>query len=344
MNDINVLGMDIAKSIFHFVGINAHGKTVYKKYCRRAQVLEVLSNLSVTTIALESCGGSHYWYRELNKLGHDVKLIAAQYVKGFNLGGRQKNDYNDARNIAQAASCADTPTVPAKNEEQQYIQSLLRHRDSSVKERTKVSNQLRALLLEYGETIDRGHAAARRALQTYLEPESTAISGQVKQLLQRLQMKLDFIKEDIDYYEKELKALEANNEKAQRIKKVPGVGLLTTMAIIANLGQPQCFKNGRHYAAYLGLVPRQFSSGGKPVLGRISKQGDDYIRQLLIHGARSIVSSSHKRDDKLSIKLQNMLLRMPFNKVCVALANRNARVLWSMLANRQEYKGLVSKL
>jgi len=335
MKDCKIVGLDIAKNIFHAVGINAHGKEVFRKTLKRSDVIAFFSSMAPFTIALESCASCHYWYRELSKLGHNVKLIAAQYVKPY--VRRQKNDFNDARAIAEAASREDLPLVSPKNEEQQYIQSLLRVRASLIERRTADSNQLRSLLYEYGIVFPTGIKSLIDKVRDLLFCDEHSLALPTKELVNRLYDNLIGIEKEIAYYDKLLNKKAKESEKAKRLMRIPGVGVLGAMAVIANLGNPTNFKNGRHYSAYLGLVPRQASSGGKTSLGKVSKQGDVYLRQLLIHGARASLRYCDRYKDARSIKLQEMKKRMHINKVCVALANKNARIIWAMLATGKEY-------
>lgn len=339
MSDCKVIGLDIAKSIFHIVGINEHGKEVIKQSLRRKEVLAHLSNIPSCLIALESCASCHYWFREIKQLGHEVKIIAAQYVKPY--VRRQKNDFNDARAIAEAASREDTPSVPTKNREQQYVQMTLKIRSSLIDDRTRLGNQIRAMLYEQGLIIREGVSSICREVPQLLDAENIVLTEQEKIELQRLYQRYLFLKEEIAYYDKLIALKARDDERAQRLMAIPGVGVLSAMAVLANLGNPSCFKNGRHYAAYLGLVPRQFSSGGKTVLGRITKQGNNYLRQLLIHGARSALNHSARYDDVLSVKLEGMKQRMHRNKVSVALANKNARIIWAMLSTGDDYQRVI---
>lgn len=338
MNNISVIGLDIAKNTFNLVGINEHGKTVMKQAVKRVELVKTLSNVPRTVIGMESCGSCHYWYRQLSALGHTVKLIAPQYVKAYGIGGRQKNDFNDARNIAEAVSRKSIPLVCPKNEEQQHIQALLRMRDSLIAQRTKLCNQARALLYEHGEVVRVGIKNIQKAMLKYLDNDSMILSSDTKFILNQLKELFDFVNQQILSYERKLKKIAVGSEKAQRILTVPGVGLITTMAIIANLGDPHYFKNGRHYSAYLGLVPRQHSSGGKTSLGKISKQGEAYIRQLLIHGARAIIRRSKEKETPLYIKIEKMKQRMHTNKLCAAVANHLARVIWALVAHGTAYE------
>ncbi len=338
MNNISVIGLDIAKNVFNLVGINKHGKTVMKQKLKRSELLIKLANLAPTVVGIESCGSCHYWFRKISALGHTVKLIAPRYVKAYGIGGRQKNDFNDARNIAEAVSRKSIPLVCPKNEEQQCIQSLLRMRDSLIAQRTKICNQARALLYEHGEVVKVGRKHIQKAMLKYLSDDSIVLSGDTKFVLNQLKAFFDFVHRQILDYEKKLKKIARDSEKAQRILTVPGVGLITTMAIMANLGDPHYFKNGRHYSAYLGLVPKQNSSGGKISLGKISKQGETYIRQLLIHGARSIMRHSKKKETPLHIKIETMKQRMHANKLCAAVANHLARVIWAVVAHGTIYE------
>ena len=328
----SAIGLDIAKNVFHVYTIKTDGK-VLKKMLRRKQVLEFFANFTPSLIGIEACGSSSYWARELIKLGHEVKLLNARYVKAFVKGN--KNDFNDAEGIFDAVSRPNVRTIAIKTVEQQDIQLIHRLRQDAIKRRTAMVNQVRGLLSERGIVINQGIHQVRKQLPELLEDAEnsltlisrTAFAEQYERLLQ--------IDEEIQVHDKKINQLCQANELSKRFMDVPGVGPMTATIVAADLGEAQHYKNARHYSASLGIVPKQHSSGGKPVLLGISKRGNRYIRTLLIHGARAVLRSCKNKEDKLSLWLQQLINRRGFNVAAVALANKNARILWA-LANKKE--------
>jgi len=285
-------------------------------------------------------GVANYWARKFKEHGHEVKLISPQYVKPFVKGN--KNDYQDAEAIVEADSRPSMRYVSPKTIDQQDMQSLLRIRESYIQMRTKIANQTRGLLAEYGIVMTRGTVHLMRILPSLFAADAeNELTGMFKQLLATQYEMLLTLDMQIDSYEKQIKAIAAEREDCQRVKQIPGIGPITAVALAATIGNPTDFKNGRHFAAYLGLVPRQHSSGGKERLLGISKRGDSYLRQLLIHGARSVLLRIDKKDDAKSRYLKNLKSRVGMNRASVALANKNARVVLAMLLKNEAYKSTI---
>jgi transposase len=336
MDNVNVIGVDLAKHIFQLHGATWEGKKVFSKKLNRQQVLPFLAQQPACVVAMEACGGAHYWARQIKKLGHDVKMIAAQFVKPF--AKNQKNDRNDAQAIAEAASRAITPLVSQKSTAIQDLQCLLRVRERHIKQRTALVNQIRGFLLEYGITLAKGRHQVLARLPKILEDTDTELSENIRTVLLELAEELRGIDGRIKHHEERLKHFYHSNELCQRISQVRGIGLITATSLLAELNDPSVYKNGRHFAAFLGLVPKQNSSGGKTKLGSITKQGNRQIRYLLIHGARAVLSYIDKKDDALSFWLKRIKAEKGVNKAAVALANKNARIIWSMAKYGDQYQ------
>ena len=332
MNDTTI-GLDIAKNIFHLVELNARGKLQRRKILRRAALLPYFAQLPPSRIALEACSSSHYWARELQALGHEVILLPPQHVKAYLRG--QKNDFNDAAAIAEAAFHGAIRAVPIKSIEQQEEQLVHRVRARLVRDRTALGNQLRGMLREHGIAVAQGLGQIRRAIPVHLGND--AFSGLFRELLQRQYDRLCALDEEIGHYDQQLKQLSRQPTK-QRLQQLPGFGPVVSSAFSCWLGDGRQFKRGRDAAAALGIVPRQHSSGGKPMLLGISKRGDSYVRSLLIHGARSVVRCADKKDDRLSLWIQSVKARRGTNKAAVALANKLARIAWAMVINNSDYQ------
>lgn len=334
--NIKLLAIDIAKNVFQLHGVDPSGKAILKRSLKRVDLMKFISQLSICTIAMEACGGANYWGRRFKSLGHEVKLISPQFVKPYVKSN--KNDRNDAEAIAKAAQDPDMRFVAIKNVELQDIQSVHRIRQRLIEQRTALSNQTRGLLAEYGVSLKPGIAKLRCQIPQILEQTNHDLTAYTQKLVCDLYEQLLELDKKITYYDGEIKQICAQNEACQRLMKVEGVGPLIATAMLATMGDPGQFKNGRHFAAFLGLVPRQNSSGGKDRLLGISKRGDTYMRTLLIHGCRSVVYRVDKKQDKRSQWLKELKARRGTNRTCVALANKNARILWALLANQDIYR------
>jgi transposase len=329
------IGLDIAKNVFQLHGVDEHGKAVLHKQLKRGQVLAYFANLPPCLVGLEACGGAHYWARELIKLGHEARLISPQFVKPYVKGN--KNDANDAEAICEAVSRPTMRFVPLKSVEQQDIQVLHRIRSGLVKERTALANRIRGLLGEYGIVVAAGLAKLRRRLPELLEDAENGLTIMARQLFVELQEQLIAVDKRVADYGDKTKALHQSSDVSQRLAGVPGIGPITATALMASLGNGKAFSSARQVAAWLGLVPKQASSGGKPKLLGISKRGDVYLRTLLIHGARAVVKAAAKKDDSQSRWINALVKRRNRNIAAVAVANKNARVVWVLLTKAEAY-------
>jgi transposase len=336
MTKITTIGLDIAKSVFHLYAVDDRGRYIKKKELKRAQLLAYMANLEPCLIAMEACGGANYWAREFIARGHQVRLIAPQYVKPYVKGN--KNDYNDAEGIAEAAQRPNMRYVPIKSIEQQDIQNFHRQRERIKKERTALVNQVRGLLAEYGVVINKGVSAVRNALPEILEDAENGLTPLTREIFAELQEELRSIDIRFKQCEKRIQGLNQDNEICRRLDEILGIGPITASATYAAAGDGKDFVNGRHFSAWLGLVPGQNSSGGKAVLLGISKRGNAYLRTLFIHGARAVLRHSANKTDRFSQWAQALLERRGHNRACVAVANKMARIAWVIMAKGESYR------
>ncbi len=335
MKKITILGIDLAKSIFHLVGCDEKGKEVFRKVTGRSELKKIVMGLPPCLIGMEACGSASYWAREFQKMGHDVKLIPPQYVKPF--VKTNKNDFNDALGICEAVVRPNMTFASIKTEQEQDIQSLHRIRRQVLQFRTAIINQIRGLLAEYGIVLGPSPKKVRMALGQHLAPESP-LSPLAKSNFILLLNQLTEIEAHLATCDERIKDMAQSHPVCQRLMRVPGIGVLTATALLASIGDPARFRNGRQFAAWLGLVPRQHSSGGKNNLLGISKRGDAYLRTLLIHGGRAVAMRAPLKEDRRSRWVQELVSRRGMNIACVAVANKNARILWTMLAKGEEYR------
>ena len=333
--NITTIGLDIAKNVFQVHGVDANGKVVLRKQLKRRQVLAFFANLPPCRIGLEACAGAHYWARELIKLGHDARLISPQFVKPYVKGN--KNDANDAEAICEAVGRPNMRFVPVKSIEQQDIQMLHRVRSGLVKERTALANRIRGLLAEYGIIVALGIVKLRQQLPEILEDAENGLTMAAREIFADLQEQLIEMDKQVAVYGDKIQAVHRSSEVSQRLAEVPGIGPITATALLASLGDGKAFGSARQVAAWLGLVPRQDSSGGKPKLLGISKRGDVYLRTLLIHGARAVVNAAAKKDDAQSRWINDLVKRRNANIAAVAVANKNARIVWALLTRSEHY-------
>jgi transposase len=333
---ITTIGLDLAKNVFHVVCFNDHGKEIKKRMLRRNQVLEFFTQLPPCQVSMEACAGSHYWGRQLRALGHNVKLISPQHVKPYLRGN--KNDYNDARAIAEAAMRPDMPVVGIKTVEEQDMQALHRMRSQCLRDRTALSNSIRGLLGEYGIVFAKGVPTLRKKIPEILEDAENGLSLGFRNLLVRRYEQLVELEDHIAFYTKELEGLSRQDEACQRLQTVPGFGPIVASAFRSVIGDGRTYARGRDAAASIGLVPRQCSSGGKNVLLGISKRGNKYLRKQLIHGARSVVLQAANKEDSLSCWINRIRKERGWNKAVVALANKMARIGWAVLRYRSQYQ------
>ena len=332
---ITVLGIDLAKSSFQLHGVDENGNTVLKKKLSRSKLTAFIATLPPCLIGLEACGGAHHWVRTFSDFGHAVKMIAPQFVKPYVKSN--KNDAVDAEAICEAVQRPNMRFVPSKSIEQQDIQCVHRIRSLLVGRRTAQANQIRGLLIEYGIIIPQGINQLRKAIPCILEDADNKLSAYFRELLREFYEEIVHFDERIEAVEVKLKVISEQNEDCKRLLTIPGVGLLTATALIAAIGDISVFKSGRELAAWLGLVPRQHSTGGKQNLLGISKRGDTYLRTLLIHGGRSVVRVAHKHQDKRNQWIGDIKQRRGENISNVAVANKNARIVWALLTKKQDY-------
>ena len=334
--ELDTIGIDLGKTVFHLVGLNRAGEVVVRRKCSRLQLLRFTSNLRVRLIGMESCGGSHFLGRALREQGHEVRLMPAQYVKPY--VKTNKNDYIDAEAIAEAVGRANMRFVPIKSDEQLDMQSLHRVRDRWVARRTSVINQIRGLLLERGITFRKGRRHAEASLPVILEDADNCLSGLLRMLLMQLQEELRQLQSQIGEADALIATAAKKQEACQRLMAIPGVGPLTATAVVASIGNGAEFRKGRSFAAWLGLVPKQESSGGKQKLLSISKRGNHYLRRLFVSGARAVLQCRDKQPLGLSAWLGQLASRVHSNVAAVALANKLARFAWAVLAKSEAYR------
>ena len=325
MENINIIGIDLAKTVFQLHGVDKKGNIVLRKRLTRKKLLPFIMQLPACQILMEACGSAHYWARSFIELGHEVKLISPQYVKPFVKGN--KTDRNDSEAIVEAGIRPSMRFVPIKSLEQHDIQSLHRIREQFIARRTGMGNQIRGLLAEYGITVKQGIHNLRQTLPSILEDGENKLTIPMRGYFHELYEDLKHLDTKISYFDNELKRINQSNKICQRLNKIEGVGPMTATAILA-LGDLRVFKNGRHLSAFLGLVPKQFSSGNKQRLGRISKRGNSYFRKLLIQGAQSVTRHIKNKTDPKSLWLKRLIERRGKNRACCALANKNARTIW----------------
>ena len=337
---ITTVGIDLAKNVFHVHAVDAHGKVTLKKQLKREQLAAFFANLPACLIGMEACGSAHHWARKLERFGHVVRLMAPQFVKPY--VKTNKNDAADAEAICEAVSRPNMRFVPIKSIEQQAVLSIHRVRQGLVKARTAQANQIRGLLSEYGLIVPLGITQLNMRVPTLLDEAGDDLPGAFRNLVLRM---LDYLKDldrQVGELERQIKAWHRSNVLSRKLEKIPGVGPITASALIASIGNATNFKNGRQLAAWLGLVPRQHSTGGKSTLLGISKRGDCYLRTLLIHGARAVIRQAERKLDAHRW-LHGLLTRRNKNVAAVALANKNARIVWAMLVHDREFRSDYAK-
>lgn len=333
---LTVLGLDLAKQSFQLHGVDTNGNVVLMKKLKRNNLSKFIAQLPACLIGIEACGGSNYWTRVFERYGHTVRMIAPQFVKPFVKSN--KNDAVDAEAICEAVQRPSMRFVPSKSVGQQDIQSLHRIRSQAVARRTAQANQIRGLLMEYGIVIPKGISYVRKEIPCILEDASNELTFMFRELLNDLYDEMVHLDERIRQLENKLEIVCKENESCQRLLTIPGVGLLSATAMVAAIGDISVFKNGRELAAWLGLVPRQHSTGGKPTLLGISKRGDAYLRTLLIHGGRTVVRVAEKYQDKRNQWINQLDQRRGKNISAVAVANKNARIAWALLTNKTTFQ------
>ncbi|MEI8673150.1 IS110 family transposase [Vibrio sp. SA48] len=338
MTQHKIIGIDLAKNIFFLLQINHKGKNISRKKLQRTKLLNYIANQNPCIISMEACSGAHYWAREFEKLGHEVLLYPPQHLKSQRR--KQKNDYNDAEAIAELALYQRHPPVPHKSIEQQDIQSLIRMRRLCVTERTRMINQVRGLIAEYGIVLSKGKASFRQAIPKVLEDAENQLSPILRELLSRQYERYLYIDEQIRWFDDKLNQTVKQFDNAKRLMSIPGFGPLTSQAVAVWLGTGKQFKTGRDASAAMGLVPRQNTTGGNVMLMGITKQGNTYIRSLLVHGARAALRRAKFKSDKLSQWMLDLQERRGPNRAAVALANKLMRIAWAVTTKREEYQPL----
>ncbi len=340
MNKISVMGLDLAKKVFQVHGIDIDGEVIVRKQLKRSQMRQFFAKLEPCLIGMEACGGAHYWSRELTRLGHAVRMMAPVFVKPYLKSN--KNDRNDAEAICEAVQRPSMPFVQPKLPEQQAVLHLHHGRRLLVRQRVALSNHMRGILSEYGIVLPPGVKVIPRRLPEILEDGDNELPTLVRHMLAEFKAEHDELIERIDRIEQQLKAWHASDAVSQRLASIPGIGVLTATALAATVGEGEDFSNGRQLAAYLGLVPRQASSGGKARLLGISKRGDGYLRQLLIHGARAVIHHIRRRlkagRSSGNPWVEQLLQRCHVNETAVALANKMARTAWVLVARNETYR------
>lgn len=330
-----IYGIDLAKSVFQIHGVDQHGQVAVRRRLSRSQLKSHFSNHPPAVIGLEACCGSSYWARTLQGYGHDVRLIAPQFVKPYVRGN--KNDGNDAEGICEAVSRPGMRFVAAKSPEQTSVLIQHRVRDRLVRQRTALINQIRGYLAEFGIVVRKGATSIRRELPTILEDAENELPWTARETFAELYDELVRLDERLLQQDRRLKAIFDSDEVYKRLAELEGIGVLTATAFVATIGDAGVYRNGRQVAAWLGLTPREHSSGGKQRQMGITKRGDSYLRKLLIHGARSALRVTPRRHDRKSRWVEGIRDRAHENVAAVALAAKNARILWSMLAHDRVY-------
>jgi transposase len=332
---ITTIGIDLAKSVFQVHGVDEHGKAVLRRPLKRDLLVKFMANLPPCLVGMEACGSAHHWARVFKRFGHDVRLMSPQFVKPYVKSN--KNDAADAEAICEAVARPNMRFVPIKSVEQQSVLSLHRVRQGFVQARTAQANQIRGLLAEFGLVLPKGIAALRTQLWGIIEDAGDEVPPVFLRLMRRLYGHLVELDQQVDELETQIKLWHRDCELSQRLEKIPGIGPITATALVASIADARSFKNGRQLAAWLGLVPRQHSSGGKSTLLGISKRGDVYLRTLLIHGARAAILAA-TRHATSSPWLSKLMGRRHPNIAAVALANKNARTIWALLAHDREFR------
>lgn len=336
---VNRIALDLAKDFIQVLALDENEQEIFNKKYRSNKVLTMLAKLDRADeceVAVESCGMSHHWRRECEKLGYKTVALPPRFVKAYLQG--EKNDANDAKAIAEAASRPNRKTVRMKTIEQQDLALLVNQREANVQTRTELSNRLRGYLAEYGIIMPKRVQTVLQKVPEVLEDASNALTARTRHLLQRQYQILRMLHEEVEQMDKILAAEAAHSDDSRRLMTIPGIGPVTAISLLALVGDASEFKRGRNLSEYIGLVPRQNSSGGKDRFGGITKKGNKRLRTLLVHGARSALRVADKRNDKLSLWAQGVAKRRGNNIAAVALANKHARIVWAMLTRKEDYR------
>jgi transposase len=338
MREISIIGLDLAKLVFQVHAADAAGRCLLRKQLKRREVLRFFAGLAPCIVAMEACGSAHYWAREIARLGHEARLLPPAYVKPYVKRG--KTDRIDAEAICEAASRPAMRFVPVKTIEQQSLATLHRCRDLLVKNRTMLVNALRAHLAEFGFVAAKGIGKLPDLAEIVSEASDEALPNMARAPLLGFLDAIALINRQLDGIEKRLRAWHKDNAQSRRLETVPGVGLIGATALCALVADPKLFKNGRHFAAWIGLTPRLDGTGGKIRLGRISKAGDGYLRRLFVLGATALLRSLANKTTPLALWVQGLFARRSGRAVAVALANKLARIAWAVMASGKAYKPL----
>jgi transposase len=334
--EITTIGLDLAKNFFQVHGIDATGAVIVRKALRRSQMLPFFSKLSPCLVGMEACGTSHYWARELIRMGHQVRLMPPAYVKPYVKRG--KTDANDAEAICEAVTRPTMRFVVVKAAEQQAALSIHRSRELLVKQRTQLVNMIRGLLAEFGIDIPRGLERALLMARRIADGEAPDVPAEAIKVVLTLSQQVLEIHVRVREMERDLQRWHRGNDLSQRLATIPGIGPIGASALAASVTDPHQFRSGRQFAAWLGLTPLQKSSGGKERLGRITKMGDKYLRKLLIVGMTSLVRRAKYKPETVDPRLVNWLSRKPVRVATVAMANKAARVVWAIMTRGESYR------
>ena len=334
--EIKVLGIDLAKQSFQVHGVDGNGKVVVRKTLSREKLLEYMAQLKPCLVGMEACGGTHDFARKFQKYGHTARLMAPQFVKPYVKSN--KNDRADAEAICEAVQRPNMRFVPIKSVDQQDLQSLHRVRSMVIAHRTALINQIRGLLMEYGIIIPKGANQARSRLPDIMADTANGLTEEMRALLIGLHSELLHMDARAKEHKDKIEMTAKHHPVCQVLLAIPGIGPMIATALVASVGDPSVFKNGREMAAWLGLVPRQHSTGGKDRLFGISKRGDVYLRTLLIHGARAAIRVADKKEDWRSQWMVDLKTRRGENIAAVALANKNVRIAWALLTKDEKYR------
>ena len=329
------VGVDLAKNVFQVHGVDERDKPALKKQLKRDQVAPFFVNMPPCLIGMEACGSAHHWARKLRAMGHDVRLMAPQFVKPY--VKTNKNDAADAEAICEAVGRPNMRFVPIKNIEQQAVLAQHSARQGFVKARTAQANQIRGLLAEFGLVVPQGIAHIVNRVPELIEDATNELPGGFRLLIERLLDHFKTLDRQVHEIETQIVKWHRTDAKSRKLAKVPGIGPITASALVASIGDAKTFENGRQVGAWLGLVPKQNSTGGKTVLLGMSKRGDSYLRMLLIQGARSAIYAAQRKKEAVDDWLSRLLKRRNTNVAAVALANRNARIVWALLADDREF-------
>ena len=337
---VTTIGIDLAKSVFQLHGVDDAGTVVIRRKLRRSAVLTFLRDLPPCLIGMEACATAHFWAREIGGLGHEVRLIPPAYVKPY--VQRQKNDAADAAAICEAVTRPHMRFVPVKSAERQAVLMLHRSRDLLMRQRTMLLNAVRSHLAEFGIITAQGPQKVLILIRAIQAGEVAGLPQMAITVLDSLATQLDSLGDEIRRLERQLRAWYRTDDASQRLATIPGIGLITATALAASVPDPGIFQNGRQFAAFLGLVPRQSSSGGKERLGRISKMGDGYLRRLLVVGATAVMRRAGGNPSANGAWIRGLQERKPARLVSVAIANKTARIAWAILARGEVYRAPLS--